>query len=310
MKIASIDIGSNTILMQILDNNEIIADFCKIARLSEGINETEIINETAILRAETILREYNAMCARYNIEKIIAVGTSALREARNSKKVVNRLENCLHNSSIEIITGEKEAEYSFIGSVSGKVQNKDYVVIDIGGGSTEIISGNIDKINYKISVPIGVVKLTEHFLISQPLDNINKIKDYVEKQFNIVDFSKCIGEVIAVSGTPTAMASIALGINEYDSNKINNYVFSKTELNDVSTLIYSKTIDELVNKYNIERGRADVLSAGAIILCEIVNMLSKKRKECLAFTVNVNGLRYGVAINYLRKINNWNINNI
>jgi len=298
MKIASIDIGSNSILMQILENNKIIIDKQGIARLSKGLNITNIIADATIIRAEEIMRQYSDICDIFDVDVVIAVGTSALREAKNSDEVIKRLEQCFNKKcKIEIISGEKEAEYSFIGAISGMNNIDTFVVLDVGGGSTELISGNKNKINYIISIPVGVVKLTEQFAIKQPLIYTNEIRDFIREQFAIIDVNKCIGDVIAVSGTPTAIAGITLGINEYNSDKINNFVFTKDILHRTSALIYSCSIEELVNKYYIEKERADVLSAGAIIIEEVINILNRNK-----FMVNVNGLRYGAAISYQLKI--------
>jgi len=284
--------------MQILENNNVIADEYAIARLSEGLIDTNIISEVAIIRAEQIMRNYSDICDKHNVDVIIARGTSAFREANNRVEVVSRLEKCFvkKHCKIKTITARKEAEYSFIGAISDINCSEYKTLVDIGGGSTEITSGTINNINYTISIPIGVVKLIEMFAIRQPISDSKEIREYIKEQLSIVEINKCMGDLIAVSGTPTAMAGITLGIDEYDREKINNYVFDIETLHKTANLIYSCSLTDLIDNYKIVPQRADVLSAGVMILEEVIDMLNRNK-----LIVNVNGLRTGAAIKYLLK---------
>ncbi|MDR0926691.1 MAG: hypothetical protein LBO69_02860 [Ignavibacteria bacterium] len=306
INIAAIDIGSNTILMQILQLSDIptiIADYHGIARLSENINVTQTICPAAIRRASAILSEYALHCKTADVKYIRAVATSAMREASNSAEVVQQLEQAfgMPNFHIDIITGDEEAELSFLGAINALAAGTTYTVIDIGGGSTEIITGNKQHIISKISIPIGVVKLTEQFHITQPVKDALRleIRHFLCETFSVIDASVHNGELIAVSGTPTALAAIACNINEYDNNKINHFRFAKEVLSQTISLVLNAELTALQSDYSIEKGRADVLSAGAMLLEALVEKLGKD-----TFIVSTNGLRYGVGIKKALELQN------
>ena len=289
MKIASIDIGSNTILMQIAEKSEsgkikIIRDEHGIARLGAGINNTGKINEDAICRAEEILKRFYHICETENVDKIIPVGTSALRESKNSKEVILRLQKCINKPEyvfvpenyIIILSQEEEAMLSYVGAVESFDKNNDEtsIVIDIGGGSTEITFVKKTGIINIWTLGLGVVKLKDELgvkneqpfsseTVSEVRNNILNRRKHSKKL--ICDIHRNV-KIIAASGTPTALAGIALGVNEFDSNLIHKYHFEPTTFDNTANKVFDATIDELINNYGIEPGRADVLSVGTILL--------------------------------------------
>ncbi len=294
MKIAAIDIGSNTILMIIcekLPNGEIkiLCDVQAIARLGENIQHTGKISEAAIERAKKVLHDFKKICNELAVDKIIALATSAVREAENSAQVIDILNASFGqtNFNIDVISGEQEAEYSFVGAV---FSDEETTVIDIGGGSTELIYGKNRQIIKKISIPIGVVKITEKLKLVQPVDNeqFKLTTEYIKKYLSRIDANDFRGNIVAVSGTPTALAAIAMNLLEYDAAKIHKYMFDEITFNRVKNKILNASFDDLTTKYGIENGRADVLSAGVILLDELLRFMNKN-----SFFVSIYGLRYG-----------------
>jgi exopolyphosphatase / guanosine-5'-triphosphate,3'-diphosphate pyrophosphatase len=296
---AAIDIGTNTILMLIAEikpprSINVIVDEHRIARLGEGIAESKIINEKSVKRACKILTEYRKILNTLNVNNIKAVATSAMREAENQDEVRKKLTDALKENII-IINPEKEAFYSYIGAVDDKQKN---LVIDIGGGSTEIISGNNLNIEKLVSLKTGAVKITENFLGNAPVDNqsLKKAKNHIFNLLNKINFKYNHEKVYAVAGTPTTLAAIAVGLNDYDGQKIHGFKLYKSKITEIYNLLKIMTVDEIIQKLKVNPHRADVILAGIIILLEILDYLDTD--SCIAST---KGLRYGVIKNMIYK---------
>ncbi|MDC1068137.1 Ppx/GppA phosphatase family protein [Candidatus Kapabacteria bacterium] len=296
MKIASIDIGTNTILLLIAEVNknkiEVIEDYHKIARLGEGLNQNGFINDEAQKRAIDILIFYKSIIDEYKIKNIGVVATSAMRDASNSEIILSQFENIL-NEKIQIIPGEEEARLSFIGSS----ENRKSVVIDIGGGSTEIVSGFKQNINSVVSLNIGAVNITEKFnLFSKNQENINLARAYIQTQLsnNMIESQYL---PIAVAGTPNTIAMMVLKLKEYDRTVLHDYSLSLVDIKRMANLIQASTSDELVNVYNVHPNRADIILGGVLILEEFLDINSFKEVR-----VSSNGLRFGIVLDVFNKI--------
>lgn len=303
--IAAVDIGSNTLLMQILKKHPdsvpvIIAEEHGIARLSGNLETTGSISKDAIARAAAILTHFDAVCKKYEVTQIVAVATAALREASNGKEVAKILgQNFKYKKTkINIISGEQEAEYTFFGAICNVPNDDVFTIIDIGGASTELINGTKDGIISKISIPIGVVKITEMFQISQPVRNniIQQVSDFIKAKLNTISPKAYNGKIIAVSGTPTTLAAMTQNLKEYDPSKIEGYIFEQGTFKNICNIVFNSTLQQLITNYYIPLGRADVLSAGCIILNTLLSHLEKT-----SFIVSNNGLRHGIALNALYK---------
>jgi exopolyphosphatase/guanosine-5'-triphosphate,3'-diphosphate pyrophosphatase len=295
---AAVDIGTNTILMVIAmknsDNNvEIITNEHSIARLGEGVDQTGIICEKAVRRAENILSEYRKICDKYNVTDLRVCATSAIRDAQNSSDVRKRLGSVI-DAEIETISGFEEARLSFLGTVEN--EDETAVVIDIGGGSTEIIKSSVknifdDQIENRISLQTGAVRITERFLkLSPPSSNdIDAARDDIIRELKKLTFDADVATIYAVAGTPVTIASAALGLKTYDYSKVQGYILKRDILDEVFFLFKAATVDELITDYGIPPKRADLICAGTLILETILNKFNKS--QCI---VSAHGLRYGI----------------
>ena len=180
---AGIDIGTNTLLMTIGYNENgklhVIEDYHSIVRLGEELNQNGYVLDSACNRAVESLKKCKILCEKHGVTKINAVATSAMRDAANSADIKSRLESAL-GSEIRIIHGEEEAKLSFLGTVEDDSHS---VVIDIGGGSTEIVFGKGSEILFRKSLQIGAVRLTEKFVSSLPPteQEVNNCIKYIDK---------------------------------------------------------------------------------------------------------------------------------
>ena len=171
---AFIDVGTNTVLCLIADIQEtgrfrVLADLADISRLGQGLDRTRRISAEGEQRALEILERYRDHCQSLGVEEIFAVGTSALRDAKNSAEVRASLRKKL-GFEIRVISGAEEAAYSFLAVTRGlALAGRELLVIDIGGGSSEFIRGNDDGVSQVLSVDVGSVRLTERFLHADPV---------------------------------------------------------------------------------------------------------------------------------------------
>ncbi len=298
MKIASIDVGSNTVLLLIANviNGEItpIINEYRIPRISSGIKKTGVISEKSVKKLLEILREYSNIIKSYNCEKVVINGTQALRIAKNSEFIKSKIRDEF-GFELNIIPGETEALLSFKGAISSFPSNNIYSMIDIGGASTEIVLGNSNEIFFRKSFPIGVVISKENFLKSNPptkneLENFEIKLNNIFKELTEIDFSN--STLISVAGTPTTLSGLKQNLTEYSESKIEKSILTKNDLeyyiNQFNKLSYSEIETEFAPMVT---GREDVILAGTLILQHLLSLLKKKE-----LYVSGRGLRYGAIL--------------
>lgn len=305
MTIASIDIGSNTVLLLLVDFNPLsrtitnIANFQKIPRLSQGLLPNGEISKKKIDSLLDILLDYKNICAKYNCSKIFINATNAFRIASNSSEIINLIKD-KYSLEINTITGEEEGRLTFLGSAFPFLEGESKTVIDIGGGSTEIIFGDQEKIIYQNSFDIGVVSLSERFLSSLPSPDAMIIKAEVHINKIFLRLSEQIPAnvgTIAVAGTPTTLSCIKQGIKIFDEKLVDNSNITSSELKDMIRELKELSKEEVLKKYGkVVEGREDILLAGSLILYGIMQKLKLNK-----VTVSSKGLRYGAVVDYLLK---------
>lgn len=274
MKAAAIDIGTNSCRLLIGEKSsnqsfDILARKLEITRLGEGVDQSRKLKEAAVERVFKTLKKYRTIIDEYQVEKTRVVGTSALRDVDNSNILVNKLSQL--GFELEIISGKKEAELNYLGAVSNLESN--FLLIDIGGGSTEFIWPENKEINFK-SLDLGCVRMTEKF-ISEPEKEINcavveKIDNYVKKILDKKLNMKKKFKIKGVGGTITTLGAIKLGMEVYDSGKIENLEIRFTELNKIISKLKKFDLKARKKVRGLQPKRADIIVAGLIILRSIL----------------------------------------
>jgi len=294
-RIASIDIGTNTILLLIAEVEEgalkPLLEKETIVRLGEGVQKNGILLEEAMERGSQTLDQYLKECQKMGVQRIFAAGTSALREARNSDHFLERVEEKL-NLSIEIISGEEEAQLSFLAVTRDlKEPRKPILVIDVGGGSTEFILGRGDRITQWVSLPLGSVRFTEQFLLSDPVheEEWENMERQIQKLLVRIPHPKEPFLMVAVGGTATTLASVEQGLAEFILEKIHHFGLGRKALKSQLDLYRSKTIEERRKIPGLFPARADVILAGGAILYWTMEKL-----ECPSVLISCHGVRYGL----------------
>lgn len=288
---AGIDIGTNTLLLLIMSKDmdgrvTILHDEHRIARLGEGINQTGSIAQSAIQRARLILEEYTAILSQYHGIQVRAIATSAMRDATNAQVVKAELEHEL-GFPIEIISGLEEASLTFLGS---REEFPNPVIIDIGGGSTEIMQLKNDTEAF-MSLDIGAVRLSDQFIKQLPIekDALNQAQSYLLEMLDECSISPD-STIIATAGTPTTLAAMDLCIDDLSSPNIHGHELSIQKIISMSDRLLSSTLEEIVSIPGVHPQRADILPAGTLILLMILKQL--QAKSCI---VSKKGLRFGIV---------------
>jgi exopolyphosphatase/guanosine-5'-triphosphate,3'-diphosphate pyrophosphatase len=293
--VASIDIGTNTILLLIaeVEGREIypLFEMETVARLGEDVQKNGILLIEAMDRGLQTLAQYLKRCQEFEVQKIFAVGTSALREAKNAEDFLKSAEKKL-NLSIDVISGEEEARLSFL-AVAKDLQEKEkpIFVVDIGGGSTEFIMGKGDQIKQWISLPIGSVRFTEQFLHSDPIreEEWEKMEKKIQEHLVNIPHSKEPLSMVAVGGTATTLASVEQGLEDFIVEKIHHFILKREALKKQLLLYRSKTIEERKKIPGLPIARADVILAGAAIL-----YMAMEEFHCPSALISCHGVRYGL----------------
>lgn len=298
MKVAALDLGTNSFLCLIAEIKggqiqKIISDEVEIVRLGQDVNKTKMFHPEALERAKACLTRFQKTIQQHQPEKILAMATSAARDVGNSEELFKIGRDL--GIPIEIIPGEKEAEITFKGSTSAYSQDGVVrAVIDIGGGSTEIIAGKNGIPLGGESVNIGGVRLTEMFFPQQPptATQIEQLKNHCrEKLKDLIEEVRRFQaqELIAVAGTPTELAAASIG--GFDAQKIDGFQFSQQDLKSWIEKFSKTTPAERTEKLGITKGRADIILAGVLILDLILEMLPATK-----VSVSTRGVRFGVAM--------------
>jgi exopolyphosphatase/guanosine-5'-triphosphate,3'-diphosphate pyrophosphatase len=303
MKVAAMDLGTNSFLCLIADVEngsvgKVHSDNVQLVRLGQDVNKTKKFHPDALARADSCLEAFSTEIKKQKPQAILAMATSAARDVTNAQMLFDIGKK--HSIPIEVITGGLEAELTFAGATSHLPNDgKNRCIIDVGGGSTEFILGRDHQVLAAESVDIGCVRLTEEFVHRNPISDhdIRMIAGHIH-DFAAGIVAKIqhfpIDEIIAVAGTPTAIAAIELG--GFSHERVDNYLLSIENLKTWTKRFSSLSVEERMKNYNLERSRADVLPVGTLILWQALAALKKDR-----LTVSTKGVRFGLALEIERR---------
>ena len=282
MRVATVDIGTNSMRLLIADyeDNKIInrKKYVEVTRIGKGVDERGMISKDAINLNSEVLERFINLAKSKNCEKICVIGTSALRDSKNSEEFVKKAYEKT-GINVEIISGEMEANLGFLGIKSILDEKKYTLTIDIGGGSTEFILGNNHgDLVFSKSENIGVVRLTERFLKDDiPTDiqiiEMNKYIEAVTSDTIQVLKTYDIGKVIGIGGTATSISAIIQQMEIYCSDKVHNSKIYYDEIVDIYINLKSMTIQEKKMIVGLQPKRADVIFTGVCIMKKIMSML-------------------------------------
>ncbi|MFI6413776.1 exopolyphosphatase [Streptomyces sp. NPDC050585] len=278
-RVAAIDCGTNSIRLLVADIDPeagTLVDLDRrmtIVRLGQGVDRTGRLAPEALERTFAACREYAAAIKELGAERVRFVATSASRDAENREDFVRGVMDIL-GVEPEVITGDQEAEFSFTGATKELRGSNEYLVVDIGGGSTEFVVGT-GHVEAARSVDIGCVRLTERHVRHDPPteDEVAAIRADVRAAIALAEETVPVREartLVGLAGSVTTVAALALGLGEYDSAAIHRSRIPYERVAEVSARLRSLTHDERAAYPVIHPGRVDVIVAGALVLEEIM----------------------------------------
>ena len=277
-RVAAIDCGTNSIRLLIADIangnfREVVRDM-EIVRLGQGVDQTKSFHPDAIARTLAATEKFSAQIKSKGVEKIRFCATSATRDATNRRIFIDGVREIL-GVEVEVIPGEEEAALSFMGATKELMQNEaPFLVVDIGGGSTEFVIGGTEVSAAK-SVNIGCVRMSERHLNQQPPTSAQINAAITDIDMAIADAAKVVPittaqTLVAVAGTATTVAAAALELLSYDRYAIHLSTISAEKVHKVAAMFQRLTRDEISNLGYMHPVRVDVITAGALVLSRVM----------------------------------------
>ncbi len=293
VKTAVIDIGTNTLLLLIVDaEGRPMIDLCRFGRLGKGLDATGRLAPDAIANSLAICHEYRRLLDDHGIDRPHAVATQATREATNAAEFVVPAEAILR-TTIEVIAGHREAELAFtaVARTFPELAGTGYVVVDVGGGSTELITTDGTHVVSAVSVPIGAVRLTERHLHGDPPtpDQIRALDDDIARHLAPLALPSGV-PVVGTAGTATTIAAMQLALATWDPVAVTGLRVTPQDVSAIRTRLLAATIAERIALPGVEPQRADVIAAGvAIYACVLERIAAPVLITC------DRGIRWGLA---------------
>ena len=294
--VAAIDCGSNSTRLLIADVQEgKLQNLYKqhvVTRLSDNVDTTNVISEDSKKRFIKVLRKYIRKIEEYDIQEVFCIGTAVFRNSNNSNEVIEEVKKRL-NLEIRMISGEEEGILTGLGVQSSFEKLENYLIVDIGGQSTELIFDIDKKLNIK-SENIGVVSLSENYLQDNPVKENEESRaiEYFNQIFDDVDFHE--RELIGVSGTFTSLGSIFLNQRNYDENEIDKITITQNSVDNIYKKLKSLSVPQIMNNYpNLDPKRAVTITSGIFL---IANLLKKYKIKQLK--VSKSDILEGLILKY------------
>ncbi|MFF1561137.1 exopolyphosphatase [Streptomyces sp. NPDC058279] len=287
-RVAGIDCGTNSIRLLVADCDAATGGFVEldrrmtIVRLGQGVDKTGRLAPEALERTFAACREYAAVIKELGAERVRFVATSASRDAENREDFVRGVLDIL-GVEPEVITGDQEAEFSFTGAtkeLSGRTDlDRPFLVVDIGGGSTEFVVGS-QHVEAARSVDVGCVRMTERHLVADGVVSdppsaaqVAAIRADIEAALDLAAETVPLARartLVGLAGSVTTVAAVALGLAEYDSSAIHHSRIPYEQVREITERMLTSTHAEREAIPVMHPGRVDVIGAGALVLLAIM----------------------------------------
>lgn len=300
-RIAAIDCGTNTIrlLVSELDgsNKTDLAREMRVVRLGQDVDRTGMLAEEAIERTVQAVREYAGIIEDLDVTTIRFCATSAARDAANGEDFASAVDSVLGVRPV-VLTGEQEAQTSFRGAAH-EFGQESAVLIDIGGGSSELISGRGEDAIWSTSADIGSVRMTERYLLDDPPTGpqISQCKRAIDDAlYPIASQLEPAEALIGVAGTVTTMAAFVLELPAYERERIHRARLSLSDVSGACLQMAELSVGRRRALPFMHPGRADVIGAGALILDRLVHVLPLSTDQLVVSEHDIlDGIVLGVA---------------
>jgi exopolyphosphatase/guanosine-5'-triphosphate,3'-diphosphate pyrophosphatase len=288
-RVGAIDIGTNSVRLLVADvepgesgqprDAKVVPvdRRMRITRLGQGVDRTRTLAPEAIARTTDVLREYRAALAEHGATRVRATATSAARDATNRDDFFAAAHDAL-GVTPELLSGDEEAALSFLGATADLDAPGPYLVVDIGGGSTEFVLGTDTPVGL-MSLDMGCVRITEQFLHSDPpapeeLSNaVAVVRDLVAEVPRAIPGVLDAATLVGLAGTVTTVAAVELGLPEYDPSRTHHFRLTKTAAEDVFRTLALEPAQQRAHNPGLEPGRVDVIVGGCVVLVGVLRVL-------------------------------------
>ncbi|OAV79108.1 exopolyphosphatase [Dietzia sp. 111N12-1] len=320
MRVGAVDCGTNSIRLLVAEGvpgetglTDVVREM-RIIRLGEGVDATGRLSDGAISRCRTALTDYVATMAELGVQSVRMVATSATRDAANKDEFFGMTAEVLGahfpGAVAEVISGQTEAELTFAGGVSDlRPEDGPFVVTDLGGGSTEIVVGELVRGEVRLlgarSLDIGCLRITERVLHSDPPTG----DEVADARAVIADALAEAGDVpvgraarwVGVAGTFTTMSALAQNLAEYDPERIHGSVILLDRMLEVCDRLVASSVTERRSLGPMHPGRADVIGGGAIVVQSLCDVMAE-RAGLSELTVSEKDILDGIAMSVLTRL--------
>lgn len=271
-RVAAVDLGTNSTRLLVADVedgrlSEVVRRLT-ITKLGEGVDERRRLLPVPIARVRNCLVDYRRELESLGATQTLAIATSAVRDAENGEAFLGEIE-WSYGFTTRLLNGDEEAALMARGVLAGRAAPDDTLLIDIGGGSTEIARCAHGELTFAASIDVGCVRLTERFLISDPPAPRELLAAALEVRELLPQLEPL--SAIGVAGTVTTLAALDLGLTVYDPGQTHGHVISREAVEDWLARLARMTVGERLDLPSMEPGRAPVIVAGVLILREILD---------------------------------------
>jgi exopolyphosphatase / guanosine-5'-triphosphate,3'-diphosphate pyrophosphatase len=292
--LAAVDCGTNsTRLLVVGPAGDVRAREMRITRLGQGVDATRRLRPEAVERTLAVLRDYRATMDAERVGRTRLVATSAVRDATNGEAFLVPAADII-GAPAELLSGEEEGQLSYAGATSDlPATDAAVVVLDIGGGSTEIVTKPADTVQ-SVSLDIGCVRLTERFLRGDPpaaeevSAALGAIAAELDRATEVIPGLADLGpasRLVGLAGTVSTLASLELGLVEYDRERIHHAVLSLQSVGRWCDVLGAERVVERARRPGLAAGRRDVIFGGALVLREVMTRFGLR--ECIVSETDI-----------------------
>jgi exopolyphosphatase / guanosine-5'-triphosphate,3'-diphosphate pyrophosphatase len=278
-RLAALDVGTNStrLLVADVEGGAVVAEHVRemvITRLGKSVDRTGRFDPAALDRTLEVLAGYAETCRRLGVERRRLVATSATRDAADRQVFLDGVRDLL-GVDAEVLTGQAEAAAAYRGATAGLADDRPTLVVDIGGGSTELILGDGATARASVSLDIGCVRLFERHLHGDPPHPAEVAALRADVGGHLAGVGEVLDpaaaeRVVGVAGTVTTVTAIAFGLDAYDPRRIHHQTLNAAEIGAVAEKLAAMTVAERAAMPVMAKGREDVIAAGALLLDELV----------------------------------------
>jgi exopolyphosphatase / guanosine-5'-triphosphate,3'-diphosphate pyrophosphatase len=286
-RVAAIDLGTNSTRLLVADVDggriEELERDARVTRLGEGVDERRRLLPVPVARVRNVLTDYRRLLEGLGAERALAVATSAVRDAENGEAFLGEVE-WSYGFATRLLTGHDEALLTFRGVTADRALEPGTVILDVGGGSTELVLGGPDGVRWHDSLDLGSVRLTERHLRSDPPTEAEleacaaAVRALLEERVP-VELRREVHTVVGVAGTITSLAALDLGLDEHDRDRVHGHALGAAGLEQQLDRLAAVPVAERRKMRPLDPDRAPVIVAGAVIAREVLRFFAVDELE-------------------------------